>query len=125
MRESAMVGKAESRAAEKTSDHVEVRSLRRERERERGQRGLAVESGAAQACSGQKVGDGFQAFEEFYRKAISRAREPHRSAWRSQQRQRIRHHGDLDRERSQQLAVRLNVNLWLRLGCRGRQILAR
>src|SRR5258708_4706102 len=101
MRESAMMGKAEGRTAKKTADHVEVRSLRRKRECERGQRGLAIESGAAQACSGQKMGDGFQAFEEFYRKAISRVRETRRSARRRQQGQRVRHHGDLDRERSQ------------------------
>jgi len=58
-----MVGKAEGRTTKKTADHVEVRSLRSkgERERKSGQSGLAVESGAAQACTDQEMGDGFQA----------------------------------------------------------------
>ncbi len=55
-----MMGKGEGRAA-KAAEDVEVGSFGGERERERGQRGLAVESGAAQACTGQEMGNGFQA----------------------------------------------------------------
>ena len=59
MGESAMVGEAERRAAN-AAEHVEVGSLGGERERERGQSGLAVEPGASQASAGQEVSDGFQ-----------------------------------------------------------------
>jgi hypothetical protein len=58
--ESAMVGEAECRAASDARDHVQVGSLGGERQRERGQRGLAVKAGASQASAGQEVGDGFQ-----------------------------------------------------------------
>ena len=63
MGESAMMGKAESWAAE-TAENVQIRSLRGEGECERGQRGLAVESGAAHACTGQEVGDRFQGLKD-------------------------------------------------------------
>ena len=58
--EAAMMGEAERGAAE-TAKHVDVGSFSGERKRERGQRGLAVESGASHTSAGQKVGDGFQA----------------------------------------------------------------
>jgi hypothetical protein len=54
-----MMGEAEGRAAEAAED-IEIRSLGGESERERGQGGLAVESGSAQARASQKMGDGFQ-----------------------------------------------------------------
>ena len=53
--EAAMVGEGEGRATEAAED-VQVRSLGGERERERGQRRLAVESGAAQACASRENG---------------------------------------------------------------------
>src|SRR5450631_3701553 len=55
-----MVGKAKRRPTNDSADDVEVGSFGGERERERGQRGLAVESGASHAGAGQEVGDGFQ-----------------------------------------------------------------
>lgn len=60
MGESAMMGEAESRSADAAED-VEVWRFGGERQRERGQRSLAIESGAPQACAGQEVGNGFQA----------------------------------------------------------------
>ena len=59
MREAAMVGETEGGAADAAED-IEVWGFGGEGERERGERGLAVESGASQACAGQEVGDGFQ-----------------------------------------------------------------
>jgi hypothetical protein len=58
-----MVGEAEGGAAE-SAKNVEVGSFRGEGKRERGQRGLAVESGASHASAGQEVGDGFQAVKK-------------------------------------------------------------
>ena len=55
-----MVGEAERWAANDASDHVEVGSFGGERERECGQRSLAVESGTSHAGAGQEVSDGFQ-----------------------------------------------------------------
>ena len=43
-----------------TAEYIQIRSLRGKGKRQRSQRGLAIEAGAAQARSGQKVGDGFQ-----------------------------------------------------------------
>ena len=60
MSEAAMVGKGESRATE-ASENVEVGSFGGEGERERGQRGLTVESDTPEASAGQEVGNGFQA----------------------------------------------------------------
>ncbi len=45
----------------KAPQNVQVRSFRRQRQRERGQPGFAIESGATQACASQKMSDGFQA----------------------------------------------------------------
>ncbi len=45
----------------KASDHVKIGSLCRERERERSEGGLTIQSGAPHARAGQEVGDGFQA----------------------------------------------------------------
>ena len=59
MRKAAMMSEPEGGAAEAAED-IEIGSLRGERERERGQRGFAVESGTAQARARQKMGDGFQ-----------------------------------------------------------------
>jgi hypothetical protein len=55
-----MVREAEGGATEAAED-VQVRGFGGERERERGQRGFAVEPGAPQAGAGQEVSDGFQA----------------------------------------------------------------
>ena len=63
MGEAAVVSEAKGPAA-KTSNDVEIRRLCGERQRERGERRLAVESGAPQARAGQEVGDGFQAVRE-------------------------------------------------------------
>ncbi len=61
--EAAMMGEAE-RGATETAKHVDVGSFSGERKRERGQRRLAVESGASHTSAGQKVGDGFQAVKK-------------------------------------------------------------
>ncbi len=63
MGKAAMMGEAKSGAAD-SAEHIEVWRFGGERERERGQRGLAVESGASQAGAGQEVGDGFQAVKK-------------------------------------------------------------
>ena len=55
-----MVSEAEGRAAHDARDYVEIRSLGGERQRERGQRGLAVEPGASHTSAGQEVSDRFQ-----------------------------------------------------------------
>ena len=47
MGESAMMGKAENRAAKKPAEDIEVWSFGGERHGGRGQRGLAIESGPA------------------------------------------------------------------------------
>jgi len=57
--EAAMMGEGEGWTAEAAED-IKIGSLGGERQRKRGQRRLAVESGAAQACAGQEMGDGFQ-----------------------------------------------------------------
>ncbi len=54
-----MVGEAESRTTQ-TADYVYVRSFCGQRKSQRSQCGFAIQSGAPQACSGQKVGYGFQ-----------------------------------------------------------------
>lgn len=59
MRESAMMSESEGRAFD-AAQHVQVRSFGGERQCECGQRRVAIQSGAAEACAGQKVGDGFQ-----------------------------------------------------------------
>ncbi len=59
MGEAAMMGETEGGAAE-TAEDVQIGSFRGESECERSQRGLAVESGAAHACAGEKVGNRFQ-----------------------------------------------------------------
>jgi hypothetical protein len=60
MRESAVMSEAERWSPEAT-EHIEIWSFGGEGQRERGQRGFAIESGASHAGTGQKVGDGFQA----------------------------------------------------------------
>src|SRR5580704_10798668 len=64
MGEAAVVGEAEGVAA-KASEYVEIGSFSRERQRQRGQRCLAVQSGAPHARAKQKVGDGFQSVCKF------------------------------------------------------------
>ena len=54
-----MMGESEGRAAEAAED-VQIGSLGGERERERGQRGLTIKSGAAHARARQEMGDRFQ-----------------------------------------------------------------
>ena len=73
MSEPAMVSEPERRTA-KAAQYVQVGRFGGERERERGQRGLAVEPGTSHARAGQKVSDRFQALRGFYRKAIFPAR---------------------------------------------------
>ena len=60
MGEAAMMGKGEGATVEAT-ENIEIGSFGGKSERERGQRGLTVESGASHAGTGQEVGDGFQA----------------------------------------------------------------
>ena len=62
MREAAVVSETVHRPFE-SPKHIEVGRLRRQGHGCRGQRGLAVESGSAEAGSGQEMSDGFQ--EEF------------------------------------------------------------
>ena len=59
MREAAMMGETEGRAAEATED-IQIGSLCGESERKGGQRRLAVESSAAHARTSQEMGDRFQ-----------------------------------------------------------------
>jgi len=59
MSKPAMMSKAERRTAE-APQHVQIGSLRRQRERQCRQRRLAVQSGASQARPGQEMGDRFQ-----------------------------------------------------------------
>ena len=59
MSESAMVREAEGAAME-SAKNVEIRGFSREREGQRGQRRLAIQSRASQTCAGQEVGEGFQ-----------------------------------------------------------------
>ena len=63
MGEAAMMGEAEGWTAEAAED-VKVRSFGVEGQRERGQRGLAIEAGASHAGAGQEMGDGFQAVKK-------------------------------------------------------------
>ena len=65
MREATMMGKTEGGSAQ-TAEYVEVWGFGGERERKRGQGGLAIESGASQTSAGQEVSDGFQAVKGFY-----------------------------------------------------------
>ena len=60
-----MVSEAEGRTAKQAADYVEVGSFGGEGERERGQRGLAVEPGPSHAGAGQEVSNGFQAIAGF------------------------------------------------------------
>jgi len=60
MRESAVMRKGE-RSSSKTAQDVEVGSFGGQRERERGERRLAIEPGAPHTRAGQKVGERFQA----------------------------------------------------------------
>src|SRR5579863_8491092 len=59
MREAAMMREGEHRPFEGT-EYVKIRRLGRERHSRGGQGGLAIESSAGEAGSGQEVGDGFQ-----------------------------------------------------------------
>ena len=59
MRESAMMSKSKRWAAEAPED-IQIGGLRRERQRSCSQRGLAVESSAAQARAGQEMSYRFQ-----------------------------------------------------------------
>ena len=59
MRESAMMSESKGRPFD-AAEHIQIRSFGGERKRKCGQRCLAIEPGAAQACAGQKVSDGFQ-----------------------------------------------------------------
>src|SRR5580704_9389614 len=51
-------------AAFETTEHVEIGGFGGEGERERGQRGLTVESGSSHTSAGQEVGNGFQAIKK-------------------------------------------------------------
>lgn len=62
-----MMCKAEDRSLELAQD-VEVGSLSRERGGCRGERGLAIEPGAADASAKQEVGNGFQDRSKFVAK---------------------------------------------------------
>jgi hypothetical protein len=55
-----MVSEAEG-AAVKGSEDIQVRGFGGEGQRERGERGLAIESGAPEAGAGQEMSEGFQA----------------------------------------------------------------
>lgn len=59
MRKTAMMGKAECRAAQ-TSEDIQIRSLRCERHGGCCQRRLAVQPGASQTRASQEVGERFQ-----------------------------------------------------------------
>src|SRR6266404_2846932 len=59
MGEPAMVSESEDRTF-KSRQHVEVRRFGRKSHGGGGERGLAIKSGAGEACASQKVGDGFQ-----------------------------------------------------------------
>ena len=59
MGEAAVMGEAKHRTFEVSQD-VDVRSFRCQRHRGCGQRGLAIESGAAQTGASQEVSDWFQ-----------------------------------------------------------------
>ncbi len=59
VRDTAMMGELEQRALE-VSDDVDVGRLGCEGHGQRCQGGLAIETGAAQCCAGQKVRDRFQ-----------------------------------------------------------------
>src|SRR5215469_17801565 len=59
MGEAAVVGKPIHRPFE-SPNYIEVGGFRRQRHGRGGERGFAVESGSAEAGSGQKMGDGFQ-----------------------------------------------------------------
>ncbi len=59
MGEAAVMLESKDRAFE-TAEHVEIRRFGRQRHGRSGEGGLAVESGAGEAGSGQEVGDGFQ-----------------------------------------------------------------
>ena len=151
MGESAMVGEAEGRAA-KSADHVEVGRFGRQRQSERGQRRLAVQSGASQAGAGQEVSKRFQAVrgillrradlrhqrptgrpsevnltrDSSARRKVIRLDElpvPGSTRW-SQQGQSIRHNRDFGRQRAEQFAVSFHVNVWLPLRGRGCSVLA-
>src|SRR5580765_3738548 len=103
------------------SDDVNVRSFRRKRESQRGQRRFAVEPGAAHARAGQKVGDGFQAVKkysivprrDFTSGASSSLCSPVPSvviffslfSGRREQSQSIRHNGDLRGQAANQFSI--------------------
>ena len=59
MGETAMMGESEDWALEIAQD-IQVGRFRRERNRGRGQRGRAVQSGTSHASAGQEVSDRFQ-----------------------------------------------------------------
>jgi hypothetical protein len=59
MRESAVMGEAESRTAQ-TTEYVQIGSFCRQRKRGRRQCSFPIQSDAPEARSGQKVGYGFQ-----------------------------------------------------------------
>jgi hypothetical protein len=54
-----MVSETE-RVTTEAGEDVEIGSFGGEREGERGQRGLAIQPGAAHAGAGEEMGDGFQ-----------------------------------------------------------------
>ena len=108
-----MMRETEGRAAEAAED-VEIGSLRGERESERGQRGLAVESGAAHARAGQEMGDWFQVLGILFGCARN-CQQRRNLAGRRKQRQRVRRDGDFGGQRSYQFAVGLNIDVRPRL----------
>jgi hypothetical protein len=62
MCEPAMMSKGKNRPPNAT-EHIEVGRFSGQRQRERGERGFAVQSRATEARSGQKMGDGFHVVE--------------------------------------------------------------
>jgi hypothetical protein len=74
VRESAMMGEGERRTSDSAQD-VEIGGFGGERQRQCGERGLAIESGAPHAGAGQEVSDGFQGLVGFYLAGLGNASE--------------------------------------------------
>jgi hypothetical protein len=60
MREATMMGETNCRSPE-TANRIEIRRFRRQSQRDRSKRRLAIEAGASHARASQKVSEGFQA----------------------------------------------------------------
>jgi hypothetical protein len=118
-----MMREAERGAAEAAED-VEVWSFGGERERERGQRGLAVEPGASQARASQEVGNGFQSVKRILWGRVRECQLQRSLFYWRQKSKRVRNDGDFDRKSAEKFAVGLDVDFGLRRILRFGQVLA-